>query len=120
MAVASTDIETIFPKHFFFDYQAKYKKGLTDYVVPAKLPLRIAAEVKKKALLADKLLGCSGCSRVDIILDTKNKPYILEVNTIPGFTETSLFPKAALEAGYSFTAVCEKLLDLANGKKIKH
>lgn len=106
----------IFPKHFFFDYQAKYKKGLTDYVVPAKLPKAIAEKVKGKALLAHKLLGCSGCSRVDIILDAENKPFVLEVNTIPGFTSTSLLPKAANQAGISFNQLCIKLISLAYEK----
>jgi D-alanine-D-alanine ligase len=103
----------IFPKHFFFDYSAKYKKGMTDYVVPAKLPGKIAAKIKKRALSAHKLLGCSGCSRVDIILDAKNKPVILEVNTIPGFTATSLLPKAADKSGIGFNELCVKLLELA-------
>lgn len=107
----------IFPKHFFFDYQAKYKKGLTNYVVPAKLSSSIAAKVKRRALLAHKLLSCFGCSRVDIILDLKNKPFILEVNTIPGFTATSLLPKAANKMGISFNELCIKLIDLAYEKK---
>lgn len=106
----------IFPKHSFFDYQAKYKKGLTDYVVPAKLSGRIAAKVKEKALLAHKLLGCFGCSRVDIILDAENKPFILEVNTIPGFTATSLLPKAANKSGIGFNELCIKLINLAYEK----
>ncbi len=106
----------IFPKHFFFDYQAKYNKGLTDYVVPAKLSSSIAAKIKKRALLAHKLLGCFGCSRVDIILDTKNKPFILEVNTIPGFTSTSLLPKAANKSGINFRELCIKLINLAYEK----
>ena len=109
----------IFPKHLFFDYQAKYKKGLTDYVVPAKLPNKIAAKVKKKALLAHQLLGCFACSRVDIILDTKNKPFVLEVNTIPGFTETSLLPKAAKKSGIGFNELCLKLISLAYEKTQK-
>ena len=106
----------IFPKHFFFDYQAKYKKGLTDYVVPAKLPRKIAAKIKQKALLAHKLLGCFGSSRVDVILDAKNKPFVLEVNTIPGFTATSLLPKAANESGIGFNDLCIKLISLAYEK----
>lgn len=103
----------IIPKHFFFDYQAKYRKGLTDYIVPAKLPLKIAVRIKKAALLAHNSLGCFGCSRADIILDDKNKPFILEVNTIPGFTSTSLLPKAAKSAGIDFNHLCLELIRLA-------
>lgn len=106
----------ILPKHFFFDYQAKYKKGLTDYVVPAKLPKQTADKVRREALLAHKLLGCFGCSRVDIILDNKDKPFILEINTVPGCTETSLLPKAAKESGVAFSELCIKLISLAYEK----
>lgn len=106
----------IIPKHVFFDYQAKYKKGLTDYIVPAKLNPGVTKQVKEAALSAHKLLGCFGFSRVDIILDGKNRPFILEVNTIPGLTSTSLLPKAAKELGIDFTSLCLKLIRLAYEK----
>jgi D-alanine-D-alanine ligase len=106
----------ILPKHLFFDYQAKYKKGLTDYVVPAKISKKAADKVKREALLAHNLLGCFGCSRVDIILDNKDKPFILEINTVPGCTETSLLPKAAKESGVAFSELCIKLISLAYEK----
>ena len=109
----------IIPKHAFFDYQAKYRKGLTDYIVPAKLNPVVAGHVKQAALNAHRLLGCFGCSRVDIILDEKNEPVILEVNTIPGFTSTSLLPKAARKSGVDFTSLCIKLIKLAYEKKKK-
>ena len=107
----------IVPKHAFFDYQAKYQKGLTRYVVPARLTLPITRRLKEAALAAHKLLGCFGCSRVDIILDERNRPFILEVNTIPGLTATSLLPKAAKKSGISFTGLCLKLIRLAYAKK---
>ncbi|MDD2927910.1 MAG: D-alanine--D-alanine ligase [Candidatus Omnitrophica bacterium] len=107
----------IVPRRAFFDFQAKYQKGLTRYVVPAKLSPGLTRSVKKAALSAHKLLGCTGCSRVDIILDEKNTPFILEVNTIPGLTATSLLPKAAKKSGISFTALCLKLIKLAYEKK---
>jgi D-alanine-D-alanine ligase len=103
----------IVPKHSFFDYQAKYKNGLTDYIVPAKLNPLIAKKVSQAALSAHKLLGCFGCSRADIILDNKNNPYVLEVNTIPGMTSTSLLPKAAGKTGVDFLSLCVKLIKLA-------
>ncbi len=109
----------IVPKHFFFDYQAKYKFGLTDYIVPAKLSPAVTKRVKKAALCAHKLLGCFGCSRVDIILNEKNEPFVLEVNTIPGLTQTSLLPKAAKQLGISFTSLCLKLIRLAYEKTQK-
>ncbi len=110
----------IIPKSNFFDFTAKYQKGMTQYAVPAVLEEGLAKKIQALALRAHEVLGCQGFSRVDVRLDQKQKPFILEVNTIPGFTETSLFPKAAAVNGYSFVAVCEKLLELAYGKKIKH
>ncbi len=106
----------IVTKHVFFDFKAKYQHGLTEYIVPAKIPPRSSFRVRKAALLAHRLLGCSGCSRVDIILDNKDRPFILEVNTIPGFTSTSLLPKAARNAGIDFNNLCIKLIRLAYEK----
>lgn len=108
------------PKSGFFDFNAKYQKGLTEYLVPAQLPDDVTALVQEKSLAAYEALGCEGFGRVDVRLDEEMNPYILEVNTIPGFTETSLFPKAAAARGYSFTDVCVKLLDCAYGKKVQH
>ncbi|MFH0828349.1 MAG: D-alanine--D-alanine ligase [Candidatus Omnitrophota bacterium] len=107
----------IIPNGGIFDYQAKYSKGLTEYIVPAELDEAIARQAQKIAWEAHRLLGCSGCSRVDIILDKKNNPYILEVNTIPGFTATSLLPKAAKHAGIDFDQLCVKLLKFAYEKE---
>lgn len=103
----------IIPSHKFFDFTAKYQAGLTQYIVPAVLDPRVALEVQKTALRAHKLLGCYGCSRVDIILAKDGSVCILEVNTIPGMTATSLLPKAAKIAGIDFNRLCLKLLELA-------
>lgn len=107
----------VIPKNEFFDFEAKYQPGLTEYVVPAKLKESLAQRVKKAALLCHKLLGCSGCSRVDIILSCDDKPFVLEVNTIPGLTNTSLLPKAAGITGIDFTNLCLTLIKLAYEKK---
>lgn len=106
----------IIPAHKFFDYEAKYKPGLTRYDVPAKITGRASRLIKAAALKAHKLLGCFGCSRVDMISSGK-EIFILEVNTIPGMTETSLLPKAAACAGITFPGLCEKLITLAYAKK---
>jgi D-alanine-D-alanine ligase len=106
-------------KTSFFDFSAKYQKGATEYLVPAPITEELASQIQGLALGAHEALGCEGFSRVDVRVDENSNPYILEVNTIPGFTETSLFPKAAKQAGYSFIDVCEKLLDLAHGKKVQ-
>lgn len=109
-------IVEIVTRHGFFDFKAKYQYGLTEYIVPAKLSLSVSSRVKKAAFSAHQLLGCYGCSRVDIILDSRNRPFILEINTIPGLTATSLLPKAARSAGIDFNNLCIKLIQMAYEK----
>jgi D-alanine-D-alanine ligase len=106
----------IIPKKRFFDYEAKYQVGMTDYIVPAQLEDGISKKIQEAGLLAHKLLGCFGCSRIDMILSQDNLPYILEVNTIPGLTTTSLLPKAAKVVGIDFNQLCLKLIQLAYDK----
>lgn len=107
----------ILPKKRFFDYEAKYSKGMTEYIVPAHLEASVARAVQHDALAAHKLLGCYGCSRVDMILDKTNSAFILEVNTIPGLTKTSLLPKAASVLRIDFIQLCIKLIKMAYAKK---
>ncbi|MFA5356615.1 MAG: D-alanine--D-alanine ligase [Candidatus Omnitrophota bacterium] len=107
----------IVPKRQFFDYEAKYHAGMTDYVVPARLDEEAAARLQQAALSAHVLLGCYGCSRVDIILSDDGVPFILEVNTIPGLTATSLLPKAAKVIGIDFFQLCAELIRLGYEKK---
>ena len=107
----------IIPKKRFFDYEAKYQTGMTDYVVPARLKEAVAKNIRKTALAAHRLLGCIGCSRVDLILEERGQPFVLEVNTIPGLTNTSLLPKAAKTVGIEFPELCLKLIELAYEKK---
>jgi len=114
----------ICPKTNFFSFSAKYQKGATQYICPAEISADLTRKIKEISLEAYKVIGCEGFARVDLRVDDNEQPYILEINTIPGFTGTSLFPKAAQEAGYSFVQVCEKLLSLALkagdlGKKIQ-
>lgn len=107
----------IIPKTNFFSFNAKYQKGMTQYACPAQIPDNLAAQMQAMAVKAYQTIGCSGFARIDFRLNDKDVPHILEINTIPGFTETSLFPKAAQAAGYSFVQVCETLLELAYAKK---
>jgi D-alanine-D-alanine ligase len=119
------------PAMEFFSYDAKYTDNRTEYLIVEKtagahdrrtanslrefglLTSSLYAEAQEVALHAHRVLGCRGFSRVDMLLDGKNKLYLLEVNTIPGFTEKSLLPKAAKAAGISFSSLCEKIVDLA-------
>jgi len=104
------------PKSGFYDYEAKYVKGMTEYIVPAKLDEDIYSYVSETAIKCHKVLECSSISRVDFILDKNNNAYVFELNTMPGMTATSLVPKAARAAGIDFNQLVEIILDSANLK----
>jgi D-alanine-D-alanine ligase len=95
-----------------YDFEARYEIGRTSFVCPAALGKDQAASVTETALAAYEALGCSGFSRVDLIL-AADGPQVLEVNAIPGLTDTSLLPQAAEAAGMSFEQLVERILDLA-------
>lgn len=99
-----------------YDYECKYTKGKTEYIVPAPIAEDAARELRRLALKAHQVLGCEGFSRIDFMLDRKDRPYCLEVNTIPGMTELSLIPKAGAAAGYSFQELVDKILGTARLK----
>ena len=97
-----------------YDYQAKYTKGLSNHTIPPNLPENLQQTIKELAIKAYLAIDCRGFSRIDFIVDSQtNQPYILEVNTIPGLTDLSLFPDAAKAAGMSFNALVSKLVALA-------
>ena len=100
------------PGEGFYDYANKYTKGATEYLVPAPLTAEEANAVQVVALAAIKALGLKVYSRVDILLGRQG-PTVLEVNTIPGMTETSLLPKAAAAYGLDFTALCCRIAELS-------
>jgi D-alanine-D-alanine ligase len=94
----------------FYDFEARYTPGLTDFVAPARLPDEIAEEAARLAITCFAALGCRGLSRVDMILDPDDRLWVLEINAIPGMTDTSLLPKAADAAGLGFDEVVERIL----------
>jgi len=100
------------PKKGFYDYESKYTKGMTEYIFETGLSDRELGKLKDLALKSVKVLGCTSAARADFIYDN-NKFYVLEVNTCPGMTETSLLPNAARKAGLSFIELIEKMLELA-------
>jgi D-alanine-D-alanine ligase len=97
----------------FYDYEAKYTAGLTRFILPAALPPDVYAHAQSLALKVHKILGCRGLSRVDAIADEGGGVWIIEVNTLPGMTETSDIPAQAKEAGISFDALVERILESA-------
>ena len=96
-----------------YDYRSKYTKGLSTHIVPAPLSDELTAEVQQLAIAAFKLCKCAGVARVDMMLSEENIPYVIEINSVPGMTETSLVPDAARAAGIEFPELCEKILALS-------
>ena len=99
-------------KYRFFTYEAKYVEGATNEICPAPLTDDLAERARNIGLTAHRIMHCQGCSRTDMILKD-DRFYVLETNTIPGMTETSLFPKAATKGGYTFGALMDRLIELA-------
>ncbi|HEU4411542.1 MAG TPA: D-alanine--D-alanine ligase [Polyangiaceae bacterium] len=98
------------PRAGLFDFEAKYTPGMTAYHLPARLPPTRLRNVLNLAERAARALGCTSAVRVDVLVTEGENEYILEVNTQPGMTETSLLPRIAAAAGYDFATLCEAIL----------
>jgi D-alanine-D-alanine ligase len=104
----------IVPCNEFYDYEAKYIKGDSKLFIPARLPKRIASEVQKQAVAAFRAASCEGMARIDFFLEKEtNTLFINEINTIPGFTSISMYPKMFLAAGVSYPELVSRLINLA-------
>jgi D-alanine-D-alanine ligase len=103
----------IVPKEVFYDYKAKYTTGMTEYIVPARLPQDVTETVQGLALKTHQGIGCRGCTRVDFRVDQNGRPFVLEINTVPGMTETSLLPKAAAAAGILYDQLVARIVESA-------
>ncbi|WP_044248333.1 D-alanine--D-alanine ligase [Chondromyces apiculatus] len=103
----------IAPKNGIYDYEAKYTPGMTEYFMPARLSPARYRGVLNLAERAARALGCSGAARVDLLVTSGENEYVLEVNTLPGMTQTSLLPKIAASAGLDFGTLCESILESA-------
>ena len=103
----------LIPKREFYDYQAKYTAGLTEFVIPARLSDEVSQVAQSIAIRAHQALGCHGYSRVDMIVDRLGQPFVTEVNTLPGLTELSDLPAQAAVAGISYDRLISKILDSA-------
>jgi D-alanine-D-alanine ligase len=94
----------------FYDYEAKYTKGMTEFVLPAEISPETTAQAQSLAVKTFQALGCSGYARVDMMVDQSGQPHVLEVNTLPGMTDTSDLPAMAEVAGISYDQLVEKIL----------
>ena len=97
----------------YYDYRAKYTKGVTEYLVPAPIPEDRAQACRELAGRAFRALDCRAMGRVDFRMNPEGELFILEVNTIPGFTATSLMPKAAKAHGIEFPELCDRIMKMA-------
>jgi len=100
----------IVPKSGFYDFHSKYTKGETQYILPARISREKYLYAQEISLKAFQTLGCSGVARVDLMTDENENPFVIDVNTMPGMTETSLLPKAASYAGIPFEDLVERIL----------
>jgi D-alanine-D-alanine ligase len=101
------------PKKGAYTYANKYTVGATEYLCPAPFTPEVTGRIQEAALGAFRAVGCRDYSRVDVMVTKDGQPVILEINTLPGMTETSLLPKAAAAAGMSYAQLCQKMVDLA-------
>ena len=106
----------IVPKGKFYDFKSKYTVGQSKHIIPARLPEKILNKIQNIAVKVYNEFLCNGTCRVDMIVDKQNNIYVLEVNTLPGMTETSLFPDAARAAGISFENLVLEILKSATKK----
>jgi D-alanine-D-alanine ligase len=101
------------PATRFYDYEAKYKRTDTAYLIPPELPARVIERSHELALAAYRALGCTGHARPDLRISTSGEVFVLEVNTLPGMTKTSLLPKIARSVGMDYPTLCEHILETA-------
>lgn len=106
------------PRNKFYDYEAKYTAGFTEFIIPARMDKEKYTLAQELALKAHRALGCAGFSRVDLVTDSRDNPYVLEVNTIPGMTELSDLPAMAKAYGIDYDDLVEIMLQSAFREKV--
>jgi D-alanine-D-alanine ligase len=102
------------PATRFYDYDAKYRRTDTRYLIPPELPAPVIERSHELALAAYRALGCTGHARPDLRISAAGEPFVLEVNTLPGMTKTSLLPKIAASIGMDYPTLCERILETAS------
>jgi D-alanine-D-alanine ligase len=106
-------VEAVAEGRDFYDFEARYEIGRTRFVCPAELASGVAERTQELAVEAYRALGCAGFARVDLMLREDGELFVLEANSVPGLTETSLLPQAADAAGIPFDALVERILAMA-------
>src|SRR5437879_3453449 len=113
LADEALPIVEVRPKTGVYDYQTKYTAGTTDYLCPAPFEPTVTRRIQAAGMAAFKAVNGRDYARVDVMVRPDGEPVVLEVNTLPGMTETSLLPKAAAAAGIGYAELCQRMLDLA-------
>ena len=120
LAGQALPVVEVAPHSGVYDFASKYTAGATDYFCPARLPAETLGTCMDRAMRAVTICRCLGAPRVDLIVPDGGEPVILEINTIPGMTETSLLPKAAAKAGIAFDELCRRILMQASLEYTPH
>ena len=118
LADAPLPVVEVRPKTGGYDYRNKYTAGNTDYFCPAEFDANTSRAIQQAALGAFRAIGGRDYARVDVMVRSDGEPVVLEVNTLPGMTETSLLPKAAAAAGINYAQLCQRMIDLALTHKV--
>ena len=119
LPILGNDVLTVLPvveitsENEFYDYEAKYTEGMCHHIIPARISDDARARIAEVGRKAYRALGCRGLARIDFILTRDDEPMIIEVNTLPGMTEMSLFPDSARSVGISFEELTETIVSLA-------
>lgn len=103
-------LELVPKRQKFYDYEAKYTRGETDFVLPARLDAKVETQIKEMALRAFRRVGCKGFARIDLLVKAAKQPYFLEINTLPGLTDVSDLPAEAEAAGISYDELIFRIL----------
>ncbi|NQU17990.1 MAG: D-alanine--D-alanine ligase [Candidatus Saganbacteria bacterium] len=111
--VEALPVLELVPKNEFYDFEAKYTKGMTEFILPARLSKDVCKKAQEIAVASHQVLGCYGVSRVDLMVSNDGTPYVNEINTIPGMTDTSDLPAQAKHIGISFDELVLKILESA-------
>ncbi len=104
----------IIPKSEFYDYRAKYESGMSDHILPARLSGTVKKKVEETGIFAYGIVGCRGFARIDMIVGEDGIPHVLDINSVPGLTATSLFPEAAKAVGMKLGKLCRKLIEMVD------